>query len=275
MARFAWATDIHLDHLGDDKQRIIQFGESLIKDGPTGIFLTGDISVARLLAYHLGALEQICKRPIYFILGNHDYYGARVADVRGLMKNLTNASPFLKYMPTVPYLALTGPGMSGQTAVIGHDGWYDAYYGDYNTSSFQMLDWRAIHDFIEVNGAKSTIVAKAREYALEGVTYVQNSIKQAVRYHKNLIILTHYPPFAQAHIHEGHQGDGNAAPWFTSKMMGDMLLSAAKAYPAVNFTVLAGHTHGKYEGKIAPNLRVLVGGADYGHPALAGLIDVT
>jgi hypothetical protein len=53
-----------------------------------------------------------------------------------------------------------------------------------------------------------------------------------------------------------------------------MLLAASKAYPAVNFTVLAGHTHGKYDGKIAPNLRVLVGGADYGHPALAGLIEV-
>src|SRR5581483_327042 len=274
MAKFAWATDIHLDHLGDDRQRIIQFGESLVQQAPTGVFLTGDFSVAKLLAYHLGALEQICKRPIYFVLGNHDYYGARVEEVRRLMKDLTNASPFLRYLPTVPYVALNGPGLSGQTAVLGHDGWYDALYGDWQNSSFDMLDWHAIHDFIEVNGSKATIASLARKYAHEGVTYVQNSIKQAVRYHKNLVILTHYPPFAQAHVHEGRPGEPHVMPWFTSKMMGDMLMDAARAYPAVTFTVLAGHTHGKYEGKILPNLRVMVGGAEYGHPGLAGLVEV-
>jgi predicted MPP superfamily phosphohydrolase len=274
MAKFAWATDIHLDHLGDDKQRIIQFGESLVAQGPTGIFLTGDLSVARLLAYHLGALEQIAKRPIYFVLGNHDYYGARVQAVRDLMKNITNASPFLRYMPTVPYVALNGPGLSGQTAVLGHDGWYDALYGDAQNSNFKMTDWHAIHDFIEVNGSKANIVALARKYALEDVTAMQNSIKQAVRYHKNLVILTHYPPFAQSHLHEGKLGDRDAMPWFTCKMMGDMLLDASKAYPNVKFTVLAGHTHGKYDGKITNNLEVHVGGAEYGRPALQGLIDV-
>lgn len=269
MAKFAWATDIHLDHLGDDNQKLIQFGESLVKDGPTGLFLSGDLSVAKKLVYHLSALERIVQRPIFFVLGNHDYYGARIEDVRKTMRVLTNASPFLRYLPTIPYMALTP-----STAVLGHDGWYDAMYGEWKTSSFGMTDWTAIHDFLAVNGNKATIVTEARKLAHEGVTHVQNSIKQAVRYHKNVIVLTHYPPFAQAHQHEGHQGEWNAAPWFTSKMMGDMLLDAAKAYPAVKFTVLAGHTHGKFDGQITNNLEVHVGGADYGHPILQGLIDI-
>ena len=137
-----------------------------------------------------------------------------------------------------------------------------------------MMDWSAIHDFIPVNGAKATIVAEARKLAHEGVTHMQNGIKQAVRYHKNIIVLTHYPPWPQAHVHQGKQGDWNAAPWFTSKMMGDMLLDAAKAYPNVKFTVLAGHTHGKYDGQVANNMEVHVGGAEYNQPALQGLIDV-
>jgi len=274
MAKFAWATDIHLDHLGDDKQRLIQFGESLVKDGPTGIFLTGDLSVAKSLPYHLGALEQIVKRPIYFVLGNHDYYGSRIENVRHQMKMVTNASPFIRYLPTLPYVALNGPGLSGTACVLGHDGWYDALYGDLNNSNFQMTDWHAIGEFREVNGSKATIAGLARKLAHEGVTSVHNSIKAAVRYHKHIIILTHYPPFLQSHIHEGRLGEQTVTPWFTSKMMGDMLLDASKAFPNVKFVVLAGHTHGKYDGKITNNLEVHVGAADYGHPVLQGLIDV-
>jgi predicted MPP superfamily phosphohydrolase len=269
MTKFAWATDIHLDFLGDDNQRLIKFGESLIAPGPSGIFLTGDLSVAKKLVFHLSALERIAQRPIYFVLGNHDYYGGRIEDVRKIMKELTNVSPFLRYLPTTPYARL-----SDSTAAVGHDGWYDAIYGDWKTSNFGMMDWSAIHDFIPVNGAKATIVAEARKLAHEGVTHMQNGIKQAVRYHKNIIVLTHYPPWPQAHVHQGKQGDWNAAPWFTSKMMGDMLLDAAKAYPNVKFTVLAGHTHGKYDGQVANNMEVHVGGAEYNQPALQGLIDV-
>lgn len=269
MARYAWATDIHLDFLGDNNQALIQFGESLVKDGPTGIFLTGDLSVTRKLVYHLSALERIAQRPIYFVLGNHDYYGGAIEPVRQQMKELTNLSPFLRYLPTTPYIRLTDT-----TAVVGHDGWYDAGYGNWQQSNFGMTDWHAIHDFLAVNGSKATIVAKSRELAHAGVVHVHDGIKQAVRYHKNIVVLTHYPPYQESHIHEGRVGDAHAQPWFTNKMMGDMLRDAAKAFPNVNFTVLAGHTHGKYDGRIAPNMTVHVGGAEYHKPALQGLIDV-
>jgi hypothetical protein len=137
-----------------------------------------------------------------------------------------------------------------------------------------MTDWNAIHDFLSVNGSKATIVAKARELAHAGVLHVQEGIKQAVRYHSNIIVLTHYPPYQESHIHEGRVGDMHAQPWFTCRMMGEMLRDAAKAYPNVKFTVLAGHTHGKYDGKIANNLEIHVGGAEYNQPALQGLIEV-
>jgi Icc protein len=269
MAQFAWATDIHLDFLGEDNQRLIKFGESLIAGNPTGIFLTGDISVAKKLVYHLSALEKIVQRPIYFILGNHDYYGGQIEAVRKTMRELTNVSSYLRYMPTMPYIAATPA-----TAVVGHDGWYDAGYGDWQASNFGMTDWTAIQDFLPVNGSKATIVAEARKLAHAGVTHVQNGIKNAVRYHKHIIVLTHYPPFPQTHVHEGRQGDAHAMPWFTSKYMGDLLMAASTAYPLVKFTVLAGHTHGKFDGKITNNLEVHVGASEYGQPTLQGLIEV-
>ncbi len=268
MAKYAWATDTHLDFLGNDTQRLIDFGNSLLRDGPTGIFLTGDISTANQVIYHLSALEKVVQRPIYFVLGNHDYYGGTTEQVRKAMRELSNVSPYLRYMPTMPYI-----GISASTAVVGHDGWYDAHFGDWQRSTFAMADWSRIGDFIPVNGNKATIVAQARKMAHEGVQHVHNGIKQAVRYHRNIVVLTHYPPFAHTHIHEGKVGDSSAQPWFTSKMMGDMLMDASKAFPQHTFTVLCGHTHGKFDGKITDNLEVHVGGAEYNKPSLQGTFE--
>lgn len=269
MAKYAWATDTHLDLLANNSQAIIQFAESLVAQDPTGIFLTGDIATAKNVVYSLSAIERVVKRPVYFVLGNHDYYGANTEQVRKTMRELTNGSPFLRYMPTMPYYALTPT-----TALIGHDGWYDALYGDFQTSDFGMNDWSAIGDFAPVNGNKATIVSVARKLAHEGVTHVHDGIKKAVRYHKNIVILTHVPPYPETHFYAGQRGEMSATPWFTSKMMGDMLRDASKAFPNVNFTVLAGHTHGKADVKIANNLTVHVGAADYYRPALQGLIEV-
>jgi hypothetical protein len=169
----------------------------------------------------------------------------------------------------MPYFSLTQ-----STGLVGHDGWYDGYLGDWQNSSFNMTDWTAIHDFLPVNGAKATIVALARKLAHESVLHVQNGIKQAVKYHKNIVVVTHVPPFAEAHVHEGKPGEPGIMPFYTSKMMGDLLMGASKAYPNVNFNVFAGHTHGKVDLKITPNLSVHVGGAEYGSPVLQGLVDV-
>lgn len=269
MASYSWCTDVHLDFLRNDDKRLIDFATSLVSSNPTGVVITGDISVAGSLVYHLSAIERVVQRPIYYVLGNHDYYGNNVENVRKAMHELTNISPFLRYMPTMAYFAATPA-----TAIVGHDGWYDALYGDYAKSTFGMTDWTAIHDFLPLNGSKSQIVGLARKLAHEGVTHVMTGIKSAVRYHKNVVVLTHFPPFPQAHVHNGVQGDDNAMPWYVSRMMGDMLNQAADTFPAVNFTVLSGHTHGAYEGQLKKNLLVKVGGAEYGHPVLQGVIQV-
>lgn len=269
MTSYSWATDTHLDHLGNDQQKLIAFAQSLIAGNPAGIFLTGDISVAKNLVYHLQVIEKVVQRPIFFVLGNHDAWGADIATLNNGMKELTNSSQFLRYMPTMPYYAL-----SPSTAVVGHGCWYDAQYGDWQNSSMAMVDWSAIHDFIPVKGNKASIVGLARKLALEGVQHVHNGIKQAARLHKRIIVLTHYPPYPQAHLYQGKIGEPHAMPWYTCKYLGDVLTDASKAFPNVQFTVLAGHTHGKCDLQIAPNLTVHVGGAEYGAPLPQGMIEI-
>lgn len=278
MIKYAWATDIHLDFMSN--QGVIDFAESLVSQNPDGIFLTGDISIAPSLTYHLSALEKVIQRPIYFVLGNHDYYKGRIDEVRKQMHELSNMSQYLRYMPTTPYVVL-----SPTTAVVGHDGWYDARFGAGAQSQFRMVDWHAIYDFWTLNKSHahasvsgnydmSAIITLAQKLAHDAVVSVANGIKAAVRYHKNVIVLTHFPPFAESHIHNGKVGDDHAMPWFTSKIMGDMLLQAAQTHSNVNFTILAGHTHGAYNNRLAKNLHVLVGGAEYGQPRLQQMIDI-
>ena len=278
MTHFSWATDIHLDHLHDEQQ-IIDFATSLVKDNPAGVFLTGDISIAPDLVYHLSAIERVVQRPIYFVLGNHDYYNGEIAAVRKQMHELSNMSQFLKYLPETPYVPL-----SPTTAVVGHDGWYDCGYGNWKTSSFLMTDWMAIKEFAPLSGGRAgmhsgnfnrgSIVTLAQKLAHEACVHVQKGIQAAVRYHKTIIVLTHYPPYAQAHLHRGVPGDDNALPWYTSKLMGDLLTQAAATFPNVSFVVLSGHTHGKTTFQAAKNLVVHVGGAEYGQPQLQSLITI-
>lgn len=280
MSKYAWCTDIHLDHLRDDAD-VVDFTKKLVETEPSGILITGDISSAKRLIYHLSIVERVAQRPTYFVLGNHDFYNGDIQTVRKAMRELTNMSQYLKYLPLTSYVALS-PG----TALVGHDGWYDGLYGDALNSRFLMNDWVLIQDFIQHSGGgqfvgmmhnvkdKASLISMCQRLAHEGVTHVANGIKSAARYHKSIVVMTHFPPFRESHVYQGKVGDDHAQPWFTSKMMGDMLLSAAQTYPNISFTVLAGHTHGKYDGKPAPNLQVHVGGADYGRPALAGLIDV-
>ena len=283
MSSYAWVTDIHLDWLRGEHE-IVRFGESIARTGADGVFITGDISNAGSLVYHLSVIERAIARPTYFVLGNHDFYRADVESVRAKMRELSNVSSYLRYMPTVQYTPL-----NQKTAVVGHDGWYDALYGDWKKGTFMMPDWTQIGDF--ANGVKSSpgsavytpeivdvnkqkIVEKSRELAHTGVMHVHNAIKAAVRYHKSIVVLTHFPPWQEAHVFRGQPGDLSTTPWYTSKMMGDMLCDAAKAFPNVNFTVLAGHTHGKVDYQVAPNMICHIGGAEYGSPVVQGLFNL-
>jgi len=281
MTNVAWCTDVHLDFLDNRTNEIVAFGESLIKDNPDVVLITGDISIANSLVYHLSALERVVQRPVYFVLGNHDFYGGGIEHVRKEMKELGNSSQYLKYLPTTPYVAL-----SSTTGLVGHDGWYDTGYGNVKASNFIMNDWIRISDYVNegaMGGVSmygghapnyAKIVTISKKLAHEATVHVMNGIKAAVRYHKVILIATHFPPFEEAHVYNGQKGDAAHQPWYTNKMMGDMIKQAAAAYPKVRFEVFAGHTHGKFDGQIANNLYCHVGGAEYNDPKLQNVIKV-
>ena len=78
--RVVWLTDIHLNFIGHD--RIEAFCRDICAVRPNAILISGDIGEAANVDGYLQRLEASLQMPIYFVLGNHDYYGSSLTVVR-------------------------------------------------------------------------------------------------------------------------------------------------------------------------------------------------
>jgi len=283
--RLAWATDIHLDFVTDpndifhSSKNIDTFCSLILKDKPEALLLSGDISLSSFLVDHLVALEERLRFPIYFVLGNHDFWRGDFDGVRRQMKNLSYIADHLKYLSTTPYINLE-PNVS----LVGHDGWYDGFYGDPKRTNFIMNDWNYVSDFAKagVMSHNSPNIEKvlliSRQQASSAAHHIANGIKAAISKSsaKKIIIATHVPPFTQP-IDAGLNASEalNFYPWYASRIMGDMLLSAAKSNPHVKFEIFCGHIHSDYEGLIAPNLLLRSGKSEYSEPRCQGVYNIS
>lgn len=276
--QLAWMTDIHLDMAGDVSNKILSISKSC--EACDGILITGDISISNLLIQHLSVLEECLQKPIYFVLGNHDYYGSNIGIVRRNVVNHCNSSSFLRYMSSIPYIKLRDGAY-----LIGHDGWYDAQNGNPHSDALLMNDWLQIADFnsaIRSSYAgkllnKNVIIGISQRLAQMAANHIANSIKSVVKSSDHIVVMTHVPPFKETfNAAEKYKGmsSTDVLPWYTSKIIGDTLMSAAKTYPHVRFTVLSGHVHSHYDDDLLNNLNVKVGKAIYGNPQVANLISV-
>lgn len=285
--KIVWATDIHLDFITNPRNPVVSaknldtFCGLLNKENPELVLLTGDISIAPHLRDHLLAIETRIKVPLYFVLGNHDFWNGDIETVRATMTAISSESERLRYLSAIPYVPL-----SNDIALVGHDGWYDGFNGQPNETRFNMNDWYRISDFVQVNGVDSdgldspdivAILNVARRQATKAARHVADGIKSCLTHRKppkKVIIATHFPPFVNP-INASKDTPTDLYPWYSSKTMGDMLLAAANAYPKISFEVFCGHIHAPYEGYIAPNLLLRSGAAEYAAPNVQGVFNIT
>jgi 3',5'-cyclic-AMP phosphodiesterase len=254
----AWATDIHLDFVSADE--VTALAERLAADGPDGVVLSGDLSNAMGLVGHLEALAAHLARPIYFVLGNHDFYRGSIADVRARMRELTQTSPWLRWLPACGVIDL-GDGWS----MVGHDGWGDGRAGDVQGSRVMLNDWRVIRELATLQ--RPARVAALNALGDEAAAFFRQRVPEALARAPKLLVVTHVPPFPDACWHEGKRSEDDWLPWFTCVAAGDALREQLAARPDRDALVVCGHTHGAGEVEILPNLRVRTGGAVYGKPA--------
>lgn len=266
--RLTWLTDIHLNFV--KKEERIIFYQTIIKTNGDAVLITGDIAEAPSVAILLQEMCNQIQKPIYFVLGNHDFYRGEINAVKKEMEQLTQNEPLLNWLPASGQKAL-----DSDTILVGQDGWADGRLGDFQNSRASLNDSRLIADLFQQKIlGKNQLLAKMQQLADEDATELDNQLKQAIDKHpKKIIVLIHVPPFKETSLYEGKISDDSYLPYFTSKAIGDVLMQAAKENPQIKFLVLCGHTHSECVYTPLDNLTVKAGKAEYYQPAIQEIID--
>jgi 3',5'-cyclic-AMP phosphodiesterase len=223
--------------------------------------LGGDISHSERLIADLNMLAAAFKKPIYFVLGNHDYYYSSWESVSAQALGWCQAYPNAHWLSYNPFTSLTD-----KVALIGHDGWADGRHGDFQSIWKQVSDYYLIENLS--NCYWEDCLDKMRNFADGAASHLARTLRAALEVHELAIVLTHVPPFQEATWHEGRLSDEDWLPHFASRVAGDVLKQVMISMPGRDALVLCGHTHGTGEARILPNLVCLTGGAEYGNPHL-------
>jgi hypothetical protein len=265
--RLAWLTDVHLNFLDPPEREA--FYRTLAQTDADAFLVGGDVGEAPDVALHLSAIDRAVRRPVYFVLGNHDFYRGSIAGVRAQAEALAVASPNLHWLPRAGVVPLTAA-----TCLVGHDGWGDGRLGDYAGSDVMLNDWGLIGEFGGFFEAPEERLAKLRALGDEAGAHFLAVLPAALERFRQVLVLTHVPPFREACWHQGRVSGDEWLPHFTCKAAGDALAGAMALRPDRRMTVLCGHTHGAGEAQVLPNLKVLTGGAVYGSPTAQRVIEV-
>jgi hypothetical protein len=218
-------------------------------------------------------LAELIVRPIYFVLGNHDFYRGSVASTRRIVGHAVSDTKGLVYLSQTGVVPLTQT-----TALVGHDGWADGRLGDLDGSDVILNDFLLIDELKHWRDQyvldKPALRRALETLGDEAAAYLKGLLAEAAAKYPHVIVATHIPPFREATWFKGRPSADDYLPLFSCKAVGDVLVDAAQKHPACQFLVLCGHTHDGGEVQMRENLRVVTGPAEYGNPKIEQVIDV-
>ena len=260
----AWLTDIHLEFL--DKATRERFAHKLREAAPDILLISGDIAQAPSLEEHLTYLAREFKRPIYFVLGNHDFYRGSIAEVRADVQKFTAQINGLHWLGGTGVVRLTQ-----KTSLVGHDGWCDGRLGDYGHSGVRLNDFLLIDELS--NLSKEALLETLNRLGDEAAAHFRKTLPEALETSEHVVVVTHVPPFRESAWHNGQPSDPFFLSFFSCKAVGDVLTEFMLQHPNRKMTVLCGHTHGGGTSQILPNLTVMTGPAEYRSPVIQSIFD--
>jgi 3',5'-cyclic-AMP phosphodiesterase len=265
MKRVLWLTDLHLNFLS--LRQCEEFLGRVAAQRPDAVLIGGDIAEAPSVESHLERIATRLACPIYFVLGNHDFYFGSIKRVRQTIAELSAEHPNLVYLAAAGAIPL-----SDRTGLCGHDGWADARLGDYERSLVMMNDYRLIEELAGANKRERWGMLKAMGDA--AARHIETVLPAALADHEEVVLLTHVPPLREACWYQGQISNDEWLPHFTCLAVGEAILRIMRDYPQRGLTVLCGHTHSPGEAQPAGNIRILTGGAEYGSPQIQRLFEL-
>jgi 3',5'-cyclic-AMP phosphodiesterase len=263
--RLGWISDIHLNFLGEAECRV--FLADLASRDADAWLLGGDIGEADSVIEFLRMIDAALPRTTYFTLGNHDFYGGSIREVRGRVRELVSRSGRLVYLTESPPQLL-----DGGVAIVGDDSWGDARFGDALGSPVEMSDFYLIEEIAGLS--RPSLVRTLNGLGDEAAARLFPKLERAAASYGHVVALMHVPPFREAAWHQGRPSDDEWVPFFSCRAVGEVIVSCARAHPRVSFLVLCGHSHGSGVYTPLPNVIVHTAGAEYGAPRVERFFEV-
>jgi len=265
MTRVAWLTDIHLNFVEPDQ--VDAFMDEILDADPDVVICTGDVGESETVIGYLETMEKWLRRPIYFVLGNHDFYRSSIEEVRRQVSELCAQSGYLNWLNES-----SGVWIAPETTLLGHDSWGDARCGDYENSALVLTDFLFIQELL--GSGKQGRRAILERLGDEAAAHFQRTLPRAFDARRDVLLATHVPPFVEASRHGERMCSGEALPYYACQAVGDVLSEIMSARPDNRLTVLCGHTHSAADVHILPNLQVIVGSAEYEAPVIQRIFEL-
>lgn len=268
--KLIWCSDIHLNFLKSENR--VEFYEKLRESEGDVVLITGDIAESHNIATILEEMQQHIEKNIYFVAGNHDYYGSSLKKMRKQFLSYK----FAQYLPNnIIYLNST-------TVLVGEDGWGDGRNGDFEGSqrgfqAFTMSDWIYIDELFKAYSKGSEKLLKALQKVADEDAYrLARSVSETLKDKnvKRVILASHVPPFEEACLDAGRKSTSYGLCFFSSKILGETIIPLTEKYPEVDFLWLSGHTHSRCTVQKRHNLTVRVAQSEYYHPQIEDIISV-
>lgn len=239
--KFAIATDTHFNLISDEKFDLFIKETKHLKEEIDFLIFSGDISEYSWEE----KLKKIAKKteiPIYFILGNHDYYGSSITRTNERLKKYSET----KLLQEPVWLSDVEGVDCGSFMLIGHENWWDGgYTNQYTTwldNAIMFQDYSLIKEISE-----KTIEERFLELTKQAqlsTNEIIRKLKNAFKTHDNVILITHVPPFKENCTHFGIQMTQNWLSHFSCRVLGDALTFVMQNEPEEkSLVVFSGHTH--------------------------------
>ena len=157
-----------------------------------GLIITGDISNGMMLESHLRYLATHYDRPIYFVLGNHDYYWRHRDSVESDVRRLCRLHDNLHWLSDEDEPVSLKSGI----ALVGDEGWYDVAVGGHGMSKW-CIDRLINLDYLPL-ASYDQQVEVWKERAHRSTKKLISKINDALDNHDVVYVATHFPPWVEA-----------------------------------------------------------------------------
>ena len=266
MKKIAWMTDIHLNFL--QRPEVVKFCRDVAETNPDAVLLGGDIGDARTIETYIEIFRDALQCPVYFVLGNHDFYHGAIAEVRERIKKLSAGSGRLHWLPDAGIVPLTA-----KTCLLGCESWADGRFGDYAHSQVMLNDYFLIDELTRLDSGER--LKRLNHLADVVAVGLEEILPEALDRFQTVILLTHVPPFMEACRYRGQNTGAEWLPHFSCKAAGEVIMKQMSKYPNREMLVLCGHTHDAFQIRIRTKVEVRVGGAFYGVPRIQEFLRIS